>query len=164
MPARTSPSASGTCKAFDASYFRSTRWRGPYWSRRRCSTPRRVPQKLQDLRMQRFIRGKNVASVQRPCPAVQIAHHASGLAHEQDSRRDIPRCEAALPESVEPPGRDIGQVQSGRTETPHARAFAHGRRKLGEESRVITLRLPGNARAENALVQFLARRHAQALV
>ena len=45
--------------------------------------------------------------------ALQIAHHAAGLAHQHDARRHVPGLEAPFPEAVKAAGRDIGHVQRG---------------------------------------------------
>src|SRR5215468_3979339 len=81
----------------------------PYWRRVRPSTLGRLRgifQKFQDLWMQMLVGGQNMAAVQRLAATVEVAHHAAGLAHEENPGRDIPGVEPALPEGVESPRRD----------------------------------------------------------
>ena len=61
--------------------------------------------------MQRARLRRGCGRVEHPRAAVQIGDHAAGLAHQKNAGRDVPGRQAALPEAVEAPGRDIGEIE-----------------------------------------------------
>ena len=90
---------------------------------------------------------------------------AAGLADEQRARGDIPGIETALPEGVERPGGDIGEIKRGAAHASHVDDASHHSRQLRLEPRMLSrLAEMGNAAAEKSLRQVGARRDSQAAI
>src|SRR5215472_11837648 len=82
----------------------------------RGSRPSRRIDEAYELAMHRLVAGHHVAADPGRVGAVEVGNEPARLAHQDRSRRHIPRREAALPEAVEPPGRHPGEVERGRAE------------------------------------------------
>src|SRR5205807_3107355 len=89
-----------------------------------------ITRMLQQLSAQRFEqlgkdlrrRRAHVAGLQVTRFAAEIAHQPAGFLNQERSGRHIPRQEPHLPERVQSPAGDIGQVESRGAGTPYARA------------------------------------------
>src|SRR5690242_8013933 len=57
--------------------------------------------------------------------AREIRHHATGLTHEQQAGRDIPRRESQLPERFEATARHVGEIERRGAGAANASRFAH---------------------------------------
>lgn len=64
--------------------------------------------------------------------AAKIGNASAGFTKDEDSGRHVPRTQCELPESVEPSGRDIAQIQRGASRTPHALRFEGKAREVIE--------------------------------
>src|SRR6266511_3279809 len=71
------------------------------------------------LREERGRRRKDVARLEHPIAALGVGHRRPRLARDEDPGRDVPRLEPQLPESVEPPRRDVGEVERRASEPAH---------------------------------------------
>ena len=74
-------------------------------------------QRLADI----FIAGDDRAIVHRLVAAVDIGDPPAGFANQQDSRGKVPRKQTALPETVKPTCRNIGQIENGSVNAAPAR-------------------------------------------
>src|SRR6185436_5455110 len=112
----------------------------------------RSAQSLQELGKHLRCPRSDVAALQVARITRKIADEASGLQDQQSTRRHVPGRQAHLPESVEPPGGDIGEVERRCAGPPHARARSHdppelshvrleaaqlAKRKAGADQRVL---------------------------
>ena len=114
--------------------------------------------------MQPFIGREDMARLERPAAAFEIADKPAGFAHEQDAGRDVPGFQPALPEAVEPAGRDIGKIESRGAEAPHAGRRVHHFRQFAEKPFMALASKERNAGRNDRFREVLANRHAQALV
>jgi hypothetical protein len=64
--------------------------------------------------------GEDVAGFEIIFTAVEAADDATRFADEQASCREIPGRQAGFPEAVEPPGRDVAEIQRGCARAPYA--------------------------------------------
>ena len=64
--------------------------------------------------------GDHVLSGDPVAVAGEIAHPPPRLFRQNRTRRRVPGVQAELPEAVETPGGDVGEVESGRPVPAHA--------------------------------------------
>ena len=89
--------------------------------------------------------------------AVGAGHEAAGFANQKRAGGDIPGIEPPLPEGVEPPGGDIGEIERGAAHPPHIDDPSHDGLKLLQEPGMLRrLAEVGNAAAEDRLRQVAA--------
>ena len=94
--------------------------------------------------------------------AVGAGDETAGFPDQKRAGSNVPRVQASLPESVEPAGGDIGQIERGATHPTHIDDAGHHGREFGSESRMLRrLAEMGNAAAEDRLGQVAAPRHSQ---
>ena len=60
------------------------------------------------------IRSDDITRLQIAVTTVGLGDNPSRFLHEQRAGRNVPRIETELPETVEAPGRDVGEVQCRR--------------------------------------------------
>ena len=114
--------------------------------------------------MHRVVPGEKLAALHRPIAAAKIGDEASGFAHQQHARRNVPGLKIGFPIAVEPPGRDPGKVERGRAIAANA---CHLRRDGAEDAgplREIALAVERNAGRDQRFGQVPACRDAQPLV
>lgn len=70
--------------------------------------------------------GNDAGVLDSNIPPAEVSDESAGFLDEQAARRDIPGRQLLFPESIEPAGRYISQVQRRRTRTPNStRAPGH---------------------------------------
>ena len=94
-------------------------------------------QQGQHLRVHGFIAATDRSGREEVGLAVATRDETAGFAHDQFAGGDVPRMKTALPEGVEAPRRDIGEIERGAAEAPHVDHARHDRRQLGAEQRVL---------------------------
>src|SRR5688572_9891934 len=94
--------------------------------------------------------------------AAEVAHPATRFRDEEVARRRVPRREADLPESVEPAGCNIGEVERSRSGPAHARGRTHDaleHAEVGPEPAAVLAEW--KARADERAIESETLRHAQ---
>ena len=93
---------------------------------------------------------------------IGASDESPSFANQECARRNIPGIQATLPESVEPAGGDVSQIERGAAHPTHIDDAGHHSRELCSESRMLRrLAEMGNAAAEDRLRQVAAPRHTQ---
>src|SRR6185436_1053924 len=91
--------------------------------------------------------GDQIASTRTVRTARQICHDAAGLLDDQRTGRHVPRMKRLLPESVEPAGCHVTQVDRRRAETPDGARYFEELSEETNERFDIVLHAVGKARA-----------------
>ncbi len=77
-------------------------------------------EKLQQFAVHGVVAGDDLALGENGVVAVEIGDEAAGFAHQDNARGHVPRRQVALPISIEPSGRDPGEIESGGAVTAQA--------------------------------------------
>src|SRR5688572_17017965 len=94
--------------------------------------------------------------------AAEVADPAAGFRDEEVARSRVPWRQADLPESIEPPGRNVSEVERCRARPPHARGRLHDaleHAEVGPEPAAVLAER--KARADERAIEPETLRHAQ---
>src|SRR5919112_2064421 len=108
----------------------------PLWPRRllrSSSGPVRLAQETEEFAVQDLVAARDGARRERVDAAVDVGDIAAGLAHEQDSGRQIPGVERAFPVDVGAAAGHVGEVEGGGAEAAYGRDGRHHDRDLAQE-------------------------------
>src|SRR5262245_34275316 len=114
--------------------------------------------------MNAFIAGDDVALGEHRLAAVEIGDEAAGLANEYETCRHVPRRKIALPESVEPSRRDIGEIESRRAEAPQAGNLVLNGQHFSPVKIQVTASVMRQPAGDHSFVHTRSRGDAQTLV
>jgi len=87
-----------------------------------CSSP--LLDDAQHLAVDAAVGGDDELAREAIEAALEIGRLSTGLPHQEYPRRHVPRLEANLPEAVEPPAGNVGQVERGSPSPAHTLAAA----------------------------------------
>src|SRR5260370_24248418 len=82
------------------------------------------PQQLAEPAMQGGVPGYNPAGLQHVVRTIEGGHEPAGLADQHDAGGDVPGSQGKLPEGIEVPRGDVGEVErrrAGAPDTPRRR-------------------------------------------
>src|SRR5690606_4551296 len=96
--------------------------------------------------------------------ALEVAHQAAGLHDQQRAGGDVPGREAEFPESVQPPGGHVGEVERGGARASHPRRLLHHLAQDREIAIDVLELTEGKARADERIAHPRAPRYANALL
>src|SRR6185437_14080955 len=129
-----------------------------------CRFLKRLVEKLHQRFMQIRIGGEHIPAAEHARAAAYVGDIAAGFADDEDAGCKIPGRQVELPEAVESPGSDIGEVERGDAEAPDAARRGHHRGKRREIAWVVAAADEGNAGADQRLGEMPTRRDAQPAV
>src|SRR5690242_10351693 len=117
-----------------------------------------------ERQMQTVVRGEYVARFHHLLTAAEVGDETASLAHQQHPRRDVPGGKSELPKAVEPAAGDIGEIERGRAEPPHAAGRRQDRGQCAEIDRLIGAVAERQAGADNRLGELATRRYPEPAV
>src|SRR5579863_9727221 len=108
--------------------------------------------------MEMVVGGERVAAFEGIALAAGLAHIAARFAHEQQAGGNVPGAEPVLPVTVEPPGRNIGEVEGGRAHATDIAYLVHEAIQLAQIARPSVAALAiGRAGGDQGLAQLAPR-------
>src|SRR5580692_2088830 len=125
-------------------------------SRRRPAGAHRLLDQRGERQVQVGIRRQHVAAGHHVMTAGHVADVSARLADEEEPGGDVPRRQRELPKSLVPSGRDISEVERGRTHTPDAARRAHDRRERGHVSLLVGTVAKRHAGGDDRLAELAA--------
>src|ERR1051326_3233634 len=117
-----------------------------------------------ERQMQTVVGGEYVTRLHHLLAAGEVGDEAASLAHQQHPRRDVPGGKAELPKAVEPAGGDIGEIERGRAEPPHAAGRRQHRGQGAEIDRLAGAAAGRQTGADNRLGELPTRRYSEPAV
>src|SRR5688572_27509974 len=92
---------------------------------------------------------------------VHPGHHSARFGNHQRPRRNVPRLEVLFPEAVEPPGRDITEIDRRGAEAPDRACFAKERAEQADEIVALFVHVVRKTGDEQRVDQPARARHLQ---
>src|SRR6266446_1744101 len=80
----------------------------------------RLLEQAQQFAVKGLVAGDDISGRDWILAAVEVGNVAARLAHEDETGRDVPRREVALPIRVKSPGRDPGEIEGSSAEAAQA--------------------------------------------
>src|SRR5437868_4905550 len=110
------------------------------------------------------IAADHVAGFERVVVAGDAAEDTAGLAHDDLSRRDVPRLQVAFPVTVEAAGGDKSHIQRGCSEPTQTRHLGLNFGHLGARQIEVAATHMWQPAGDHAFVQFAPAGNAQPLI
>src|SRR5499426_4543947 len=126
--------------------------------------PLRILEQPQHLAVNVLVAREDASGLDHVLASVEIGDEAAGLTHQRDSRRHVPRREAALPIGIEAAGRHPGKIKRGGPEPPQSGDLLLHRDVLAAREFHVAAAGMRERAGDDRVGEPLARRHPQPLI